>query len=139
MKNMQQFMLEARAFQQDLIEQQEVIGGITNAQIFDAIADVVGDEPVTEEQLYAIYESIVEDLEADYAQMLEEQAEDLDEEHDVELKPHPKKPGTHYIVHNISKKSGIESDQLKTGETLNDTHVDDLKDMGYSVKIHKGE
>lgn len=64
--------------------------------------------------------------------------ETINEEHDVELEPHPDKPGTHYRVRKISKKSGIKSDQLKAGETLNDTHVDDLKDMGYSVKIHNG-
>lgn len=54
---------------------------------------------------------------------------------DVELKRHEN--GKHYIVHKIRAKSGITSDQLKVGETLNDTHVDDLKDMGYKVKIHK--
>lgn len=59
----------------------------------------------------------------------------LHEEHDIELKPHPTKK-THYVVHKIAKKSGIKSDQLKVGEALNDTHVDDLNDMGYSVKIH---
>ena len=53
---------------------------------------------------------------------------------DIELKPHEN--GTHYVVHKVSAKSGIEPDQLKTGEKLNDTHVDDLKDMGYKVKIH---
>lgn len=56
--------------------------------------------------------------------------------HDVELKPHSN--GTHYIVHKIGEKSGIEPDQLKVGEKISDTHVDDLHDMGYRVKIHKG-
>jgi len=60
--------------------------------------------------------------------------EDLQEVSDIELKPHEN--GTHYIVDKIHPKSGIESDQLKTGEKINDTHVDDLKDMGYKVKIH---
>lgn len=55
--------------------------------------------------------------------------------HDVELKPHSN--GTHYIVHKIGEKSGIEPDQLKVGEKISDTHVDDLHDMGYRVKIHK--
>lgn len=66
-------------------------------------------------------------------QFLEEAT--LNEAADVELKPHEN--GTHYIVHKIHPSSGIESDQLKTGEKINDTHVDDLKDMGYKVKIHK--
>jgi hypothetical protein len=61
--------------------------------------------------------------------------EQLDEAADVELKPHTN--GTHYIVHKIHPKSGIESDQLKAGEKISDTHVDDLHDMGYKVKIHK--
>jgi hypothetical protein len=61
----------------------------------------------------------------------------LGEAHDVELKPHEN--GTHYIVHKIHPKSGIESDQLKKGEKLSDTHVDDLHDMGYSVKIHSSK
>ncbi len=61
--------------------------------------------------------------------------EQLDEAADVELKPHDN--GTHYIVHKIHPKSGIESDQMKVGEKISDTHVDDLHDMGYKVKIHK--
>ena len=70
----------------------------------------------------------------------EDENEELDEEAineaaDIELKPHEN--GTHYIVHKIHPKSGIESDQLKTGEKISDTHVDDLHDMGYKVKIHK--
>ena len=56
------------------------------------------------------------------------------EAHDIELKPHEN--GTHYIVHKIHPKSGIEKDQLQKGEKLSDTHVDDLHDMGYKVKIH---
>jgi sugar diacid utilization regulator len=67
------------------------------------------------------------------SQFMEESA--LLEAHDVELKPHAN--GTHYIVHKIHPKSGIESDQLKKGEKISDSHVDDLHDMGYSVKIHK--
>lgn len=64
-----------------------------------------------------------------------EEVEQIDEAADVELKPHPN--GTHYIVHKIHPKSGIESDQMKVGEKISDTHVDDLHDMGYQVKIHK--
>lgn len=75
----------------------------------------------------------VEDEEED--EELEEEVEQIDEAADVELKPHPN--GTHYIVHKIHAKSGIESDQLKVGEKIHDTHVDDLHDMGYNVKIHK--
>ena len=59
----------------------------------------------------------------------------LNEAHDIELKPHEN--GTHYIVHKIHPNSGIEPDQLQKGEKISDTHVDDLHDMGYSVKIHK--
>ena len=66
------------------------------------------------------------------SQFIEEAS--LNEAHDVELKPHEN--GTHYIVHKIHPKSGIEKDQLKVGEKLSDTHVDDLHDMGYKVKIH---
>ena len=65
----------------------------------------------------------------------ETEGEDLQEATDIELKPHEN--GTHYIVHKIHPNSGIESDQLKTGEKISDTHVDDLHDMGYKVKIHK--
>lgn len=60
-------------------------------------------------------------------------SESLTEAHDVELKPHEN--GTHYIVHKVHPKSGIDSDQLKAGEKLSDSEVDDLKDM-YKVKIH---
>ena len=63
------------------------------------------------------------------------ESQDINEAHDVELKPHEN--GTHYIVHKIHPSSGIESDQLKKGEKISDSHVDDLHDMGYSVKIHK--
>ena len=59
----------------------------------------------------------------------------IDEAADIELKPHEN--GTHYMVHKIHPKSGIEADQLKAGEKISDTHVDDLHDMGYKVKIHK--
>ena len=79
------------------------------------VEEVVDNEPEDEEQ--------------------EEEAEQIDEAADVELKPHDN--GTHYIVHKIHPKSGIESDQLKAGEKISDTHVDDLHDMGYKVKIHK--
>lgn len=58
----------------------------------------------------------------------------LDEAADIELKPHEN--GTHYIVHKIHPSSGIESDQLDRGQKLNDTNVDDLKHMGYKIKIH---
>lgn len=62
------------------------------------------------------------------------ESNEINEAHDVELKPHAN--GTHYIVHKIHPKSGIESDQLKKGEKISDSHVDDLHDMGYKVKIH---
>lgn len=75
-----------------------------------------------------------EDLE-DADEELEEEVEQIDEAADIELKPHPN--GTQYVVHKIHPKSGIESDQLKVGEKIHDTHVDDLHDMGYKVKIHK--
>ena len=63
------------------------------------------------------------------------EAEPVNEAADIELKPHEN--GTHYTVHKIHPNSGIKSDQLKTGEKISDTHVDDLHDMGYNVKIHK--
>lgn len=63
--------------------------------------------------------------------------EELSEATDVTLHRH--EDGVHYTVHKIHPKSGIESDQLKQGEKLNDTHVDDLRDMGYKVKIHKAK
>ena len=68
--------------------------------------------------------------------MIKNFEEELAEAHDIELKPHSN--GTHYTVHKINPNSGIKSDQLKSGETINDSHVDDLHDMGYKVKIHKG-
>jgi hypothetical protein len=71
--------------------------------------------------------------------MIKNFEEELAEEHDIELKPHPNGKGTHYVVHKISKGSGITSDQLKSGETINDSHVDDLRDMDYKVKIHSGK
>ena len=61
----------------------------------------------------------------------------LQEAHDIELKPHEN--GTHFIVHKIHPRSGIESDQLKKGEKISDSHVDDLHDMGYTVKIHSSK
>lgn len=63
------------------------------------------------------------------------EAEPVNEAADIELKPHEN--GTHYTVHKIHPNSGIKSDQLKTGEKISDTHVDDLHDMGYRVKVHK--
>jgi sugar diacid utilization regulator len=63
-----------------------------------------------------------------------EEAQQIEEAADIELKPHAN--GTHYTVHKIHPKSGIEPDQLKVGEKIHDTHVDDLHDMGYKVKIH---
>lgn len=63
------------------------------------------------------------------------ESNELNEAHDVELKPHAN--GTHYTVHKVDRaRSGIHPDMLKTGEKLSDTHVDDLRDMGYKVKIH---
>jgi hypothetical protein len=62
-----------------------------------------------------------------------QESEQINEAADIELKPHPN--GTHYIVHKIHPASGIESDQLKQGEKISDSDVDDLKDM-YKVKIH---
>ena len=67
--------------------------------------------------------------------MMEDAVEQIDEGHDIELKRDPN--GKHYTVHKIHPKSGIGSDQMKVGEELNDSHVDDLHDMGYKVKIHK--
>jgi hypothetical protein len=125
MKTLTQFMAEANA--NCYVEEQEELSPETQA-IIDAINEAVGDRELSQEEFDEIYSYVVESLEAEL---------DLDEAHDIELKPHGDK-GTHYKVHKISKTSGIEADQLKTGETLNDTHVDDLKDMGYSVKIHNG-
>lgn len=47
----------------------------------------------------------------------------------VELKPHGGK-GTHFKV-----VKGVKG-HLEDGEVIHDSHVDDLKDMGYNVKIH---
>lgn len=94
-------------------------------------------EFLEEAKQFQVEEVIEDEIDLDE---VEDEDEELDEEAineaaDVELKPHEN--GTHYIVHKIHPKSGIESDQLKTGEKISDTHVDDLHDMGYRVKIHK--
>lgn len=94
-------------------------------------------EFLEEAKQFQVEEVIEDEIDLDE---VEDEDEELDEEAineaaDVELKPHEN--GTHYIVHKIHPKSGIESDQLKTGEKISDTHVDDLHDMGYKVKIHK--
>ena len=133
MKTLTQFMAEAN--EASFVEEQEEISPEMQA-IFDAINEAVGDRELSEEEFTEIFNYVVENLES--AEDTIDEDQDLNEAHDIELKPHPKKPGTHYVVHKINDKS-IGSDQLKTGETLSDTHVDDLKDMGYSVKIHKGE
>ncbi len=133
MKTLGTFLNEAEELQQNLIEQQVVVGNITNADIFDAIAEAVGDQEISEEDLTDIYNDIVEALTNEELEEVDE--ETLSEAHDIELKPHPNGKGTHYIVHKINDKS-IDSEQLKPGESLSDTHVDDLKDMGYKVKIH---
>lgn len=44
--------------------------------------------------------------------------------------------GTRYVVHMIHPKSGIDSDQLRVGEHITDTELDDLKDAGYNVHVH---
>ena len=108
MKTLREFLEEAKKFQ----------------PVEEAVEETVEDEIDLDE---------VEDEDGDGE--LEEEVEQIDEAADVELKPHPN--GTHYIVHKIHAKSGIESDQLKVGEKIHDTHVDDLHDMGYNVKIHK--
>lgn len=108
MKTLREFLEEAKKFQ----------------PVEEAVEETVEDEIDLDE---------VEDEDED--EELEEEVEQIDEAADVELKPHPN--GTHYIVHKIHAKSGIESDQLKVGEKIHDTHVDDLHDMGYNVKIHK--
>lgn len=94
-------------------------------------------EFLEEAKQFQVEEVIEDEIDLDE---VEDEDEELDEEAineaaDVELKPHEN--GTHYIVHKIHPKSGIDSDQLKTGEKISDTHVDDLHDMGYRVKIHK--
>lgn len=109
MKKLREFMEEAKA----------VVDVIAESQVEETDPEAAEDEDDAEE--------------AD--EELEEEVEQIDEAADVELKPHPN--GTHYIVHKIHAKSGIESDQMKVGEKIHDTHVDDLHDMGYKVKIHK--
>ena len=129
MKPLTQFMAEAnehRYVEEELSPEMQAI--------FDAINEAVGDRELSEEEFTEIFNYVVENLES--AEEVLDEDQDLVEAHDIELKPHPKKPGTHYVVHKVNDKS-IGSDQLKVGETLNDTHVDDLKDMGYKVKIHK--
>lgn len=126
MKTLTQFMAEANANR--YVEEQEELSPEMQA-IFDAINEAVGDRELSEEEFNEIFNYVVENLES------EAESDELAEAHDVELKPHPNKKGTHYVVHKVNDKS-IGSDQLKAGETLSDTHVDDLKDMGYSVKIH---
>ena len=96
-------------------------------------------EFLEEAKQFQIVEEEVIDLDdvdpEDDEEELEEEVEQIDEAADIELKPHPN--GTQYVVHKIHPKSGIEPDQLKVGEKIHDTHVDDLHDMGYQVKIHK--
>jgi hypothetical protein len=100
---------------------------LEDAKQFQPVVEAVED---TEEQEVADTEEGEADEEEE-----QEEVEQIDEAADVELKPHPN--GTHYVVHKVHAKSGIESDQLKVGEKIHDTHVDDLHDMGYKVKIHK--
>lgn len=99
---------------------------LEEAKKFQPVEEAVQDTPEDEIDLDEV---------EDEDEELEEELEQIDEAADVELKPHQN--GTHYIVHKIHAKSGIESDQLKVGEKIHDTHVDDLHDMGYNVKIHK--
>lgn len=63
------------------------------------------------------------------------EATQLDELHadHISLHPHPNKKGTHYVVGKVGKNL---HGRLDPGETLNDTEVDDLHDMGYKVKHH---
>lgn len=126
MKTLTQFMAEANSY----VETEEELSPEVRA-IFDAINEAVGDRELSEEEFNQIYNYIVENLEAEL-----EEAEELEEAHDIELKPHPNGKGTHYIVHNIHPKSGIEPGMLEKGDEISDSHVDDLHDMGYSVKIH---
>lgn len=97
-----------------------------------AIAEANAQAQVVEEEIDL--DDVEDEGEEEDGEELEE-GQQIDEAADVELKPHPN--GTHYIVHKIHPKSGIESDQMKVGEKISDTHVDDLHDMGYNVKIHK--
>jgi hypothetical protein len=130
MKTLHQFMAEAV----ELLPAEEINEDvlITEDDIIDSIVEALEGEQVTEEQFVEIYNQVVEQLSGEEAS-----EEILDEEHDIELKPHSN--GTHYIVHKINPNSGIKSDQLKSGETINDSHVDDLRDMDYKVKIHSGK
>lgn len=133
MKTLNQFMGEAI----ELLPAEEINEDvlITEEDIIDSIVEALEGEQVTEEEFVEIYNMVVEQLSGEETS----EEEILDEEHDIELKPHADGKGTHYVVHKISKASGITSDQLKSGETINDSHVDDLNDMGYKVKIHKGK
>lgn len=126
MKTLHQFMAEAIETLPEEEPVQEKI--VTEDDIIDGIVEALEGEQVTEEEFVEIYNMVIEQLSGE---------EVLDEEHDIELKPHVDGKGTHYVVHKISKGSGIAPDQLKSGETINDSHVDDLNDMGYKVKIHK--
>ena len=68
--------------------------------------------------------------------MSEEQHIEMVESMSVHVKPHPNKKGTHYVVHKVGsamKRHG----GVKKGETLSDTHIDDLNDSG--VKVHHEE
>ena len=68
--------------------------------------------------------------------MSEEQHIEMVESMSVHVKPHPNKKGTHYVVHKVGsamKKHG----GVKKGDTLSDTHIDDLNDRG--VKVHHEE
>jgi hypothetical protein len=131
MKTLHQFMAEAIETLPEDEQVQENI--ITEDDIIDSIVEALDGEQVTEEEFVELYNRVVEQLSSE--EILDE--EELAEEHDIELKPHSN--GTHYIVHKINPNSGIKSDQLKSGETINDSHVDDLRDMDYKVKIHSGK
>jgi hypothetical protein len=126
MKTLHQFMAEAIETLPEEEPVQEKI--VTEDDIIDGIVEALEGEQVTEEEFVEIYNMVIEQLSGE---------EVLDEAHDIELKPHSN--GTHYTVHKINPNSGIESDQLKSGEKISPTHVDDLHDMGYKVKIHKGK
>jgi hypothetical protein len=127
MKTLHQFMAEAIELLPAEQVNEDVV--ITEEDVIDSIVEALEGEQVTEEQFVEIYNQVIEQLSGE--------EEILDEEHDIELKPHADGKGTRYVVHKISKGSGIADDQLKSGETINDSHVDDLNDMGYKVKIHK--
>lgn len=61
------------------------------------------------------------------------EADEQLDENTVELKPHTVdgKKGTHFKV-----VKGVKG-HLEAGEVIHDSHVDDLHDMGYKVKIHE--